>query len=326
MSSHVDEAIAAIAASQACAFSRSQLYEVGGSRELLRRRVRARVWVMRGEHVIALAAAPQTWEHELWVAHLQAGPRSAITARASLALLGLRNFGPGPVDVLRHERRWHDSELSADLHMTSFLPDHHITQVGGLACTTLARSLFVLASMSSPKRRRRGWSYVPKSTVARAVADARVHHNLRPIDLERIVAEVGVRGRAGTTLMRQLSDEHAEGTVATESELEDLHLRVTTAHALPAPVKQTTLRLMSGEARVDFCYPEAKLIIECDGRKYHSALQDMDRDRWRGNELAADGWRVIRVSWFDLVHQPEKVVKLIRRALRSAGLPDRIAA
>jgi len=44
-----------------------------------------------------------------------------------------------------------------------------------------------------------------------------------------------------------------------------------------------------------------------------------DRDRRRDNEVARLGWRVLRVSWDEVVRQPASVVKLVRDAL-SAGL------
>ena len=46
----------------------------------------------------------------------------------------------------------------------------------------------------------------------------------------------------------------------------------------------------------DFADPIKKLVIECDGAKFH---QDKERDRQRDSFMAADGWTVFRISGAD---------------------------
>lgn len=50
-----------------------------------------------------------------------------------------------------------------------------------------------------------------------------------------------------------------------------------------------------GRYFVDFAEPLHKLVIECDGRRWH----DADRDRQRDHELNQRGWTVFRVSGAD---------------------------
>ena len=64
--------------------------------------------------------------------------------------------------------------------------------------------------------------------------------------------------------------------------------------------------------RVDFCFPGARLVVEVDGRRFHT---DTARDQSLDNALAAEGWRVLRYGWHDVVHRPEVVVAQIRAAL-----------
>ena len=47
---------------------------------------------------------------------------------------------------------------------------------------------------------------------------------------------------------------------------------------------------------VDFAYPEAKLIIEVDGRARRARLADRRRDAERDAEAARVGWLVLRVT------------------------------
>lgn len=67
-------------------------------------------------------------------------------------------------------------------------------------------------------------------------------------------------------------------------------------------------------------YPDAvfrrlRLIIEVDGRKFHSEADVFESDRWRQNLLILDGWCVLRFTWRMLEERPEEVVAIIRRAL-----------
>jgi len=65
--------------------------------------------------------------------------------------------------------------------------------------------------------------------------------------------------------------------------------------------------------RVDFCFGGCRLVVETDGVKWH---QDPQRDRERDNRLACLGYRVLRYTWSDVVHEADRVVAEICAALR----------
>lgn len=49
-----------------------------------------------------------------------------------------------------------------------------------------------------------------------------------------------------------------------------------------------------GTKRVDFAFPIAKLVVECDGKQYHhSDGEQIERDQKRDMYLAKKGWRVL---------------------------------
>lgn len=70
-----------------------------------------------------------------------------------------------------------------------------------------------------------------------------------------------------------------------------------------------------GQIRVDFCFDEARLVVEVDGQRWHP---DPHVDRARDNALVALGWRVLRYTWAEVVHDSARVITEIRRALTSA--------
>ncbi len=105
------------------------------------------------------------------------------------------------------------------------------------------------------------------------------------------------------------------------SVLESL-LRVLLAeHGLVVPRTQYVVRDRDGAfvGRVDFCWPEQRLIVEADGRRWHDPQDARDRDRRRSNEYARLGWAVLRFTWADVVHSPEVVVAAVRDCLDLAA-------
>jgi hypothetical protein len=132
----------------------------------------------------------------------------------------------------------------------------------------------------------------------------RVHHDLAP------------SGRAGIGLFRELLEARGDGYVAPASELERRLLDLVVAAGLPVPERELDLGDSDGWiGRVEFVYRAAKLLIEVDGRLHHTALLDRKHDRDRDNAFMASGWRVLRIDYDMLVHRPDEVVDLIRRAL-----------
>jgi hypothetical protein len=69
--------------------------------------------------------------------------------------------------------------------------------------------------------------------------------------------------------------------------------------------------------KVDFAWPEAKLIVEYEGAYHFDELQ-IHRDDRRYERLVAAGWRVIRLSAADM-HDLDKVIDRIRAALLAAA-------
>jgi hypothetical protein len=88
---------------------------------------------------------------------------------------------------------------------------------------------------------------------------------------------------------------------------------------LPAPVTQYPV-YVGGVlvARSDFAWPEAWLLVEIDGFRYHSASGDFQRDRDRQNALIQAGWRVLRFTVADIRNRPAHVIAEVRRALALA--------
>lgn len=66
---------------------------------------------------------------------------------------------------------------------------------------------------------------------------------------------------------------------------------------------------------VDFLWRAQRLIVETDGGAYHSSRRAIERDRRREADLVRAGYRVLRVTWSQIEHEPELVVLMLVAAL-----------
>ena len=120
--------------------------------------------------------------------------------------------------------------------------------------------------------------------------------------------------------MRRLLAERSEGYVPPASELEARFRDLIREAGLPEPVRQ--LDAGDDEAwigRVDVAFPPARLLIELDSHRHHSAKLDKEADEARDRKLGHAGWRVVRLRWDDLVARPDWVLSELRRQLGSAA-------
>ena len=101
------------------------------------------------------------------------------------------------------------------------------------------------------------------------------------------------------------------------STLESVFRLLVVAAGLPRPQTQYSVVAADGRllGRVDFAWPEQRLVVETDGYAFHADRASYRADRRRINALVLDGWRVLRFSWEDVLHDPDSVVASVRAAL-----------
>jgi very-short-patch-repair endonuclease len=59
------------------------------------------------------------------------------------------------------------------------------------------------------------------------------------------------------------------------------------------------------------------LCMEADSYRHHSSRTDWGRDRTRNNALIASGWRILPVTWDDIVHHASALLALVGRGLHT---------
>lgn len=300
--SFVDDALAPSFALQGGLVSRQQVHDVGGTDRLIAARLASRQWtkVRPGVYLLAGSSASPLRAH--WAAVLAGGGEAVISHQSAGVHHGAHVREPGVVLTVPHPT--HPRLGGVIVHQSTDLVAGHVGLIHGLPVTTPARTFVDLAAvLSKPDLRSAGESLL----LSKRVTGERV---------ARLVAELARPGKRGFTKLGEVLDELLSTHGASESALEQHFLTLVRSAGLDEPTPQHPFPgRLPGAHRVDFAYPERKLVVEVDGRTFHSRLQDMVNDRERDMAAAAAGWQVVRIMWETLREDPERVISQLRQVL-----------
>ncbi|MFL6206565.1 MAG: type IV toxin-antitoxin system AbiEi family antitoxin domain-containing protein [Acidimicrobiales bacterium] len=304
--SHVDRAVAELAATQHGLFSVQQAVDLGMTRLMVLGRAKAGRIIRMDVDVYRIAGLPPTWSSRVLAAALAAGDGALVSHRAAAALWGLEGFNKGTPEVSiprgrRYRRAGVRSHESTDLDRCG----QRVRE--GIPVTDPSRTLLDLAR------------YVGDERLARAVESAR---RLRLTDWSQLIATLSRharRGRPGIRRLRRVIARGAHRSEVTDSDFELLVIALLLEHGLPEPVLHHRLRAADGTfiAEIDLAYPGLRIAIELDG-SVHREGDTFERDRTRQNRIVLEGWVVLRFTWATFRDRPDEIVREVRAAIRAA--------
>jgi hypothetical protein len=249
--------------------------------------------------VFVWTASAPTPHRTLMAAVLSAG---AVAARRSALWLWDLHPAPSlPELVVPHRRA--PTVAPARTRRTLVLPEMHITSVGSIPVTTVARSLVDAGAVLSDLR-------------LEQVTHAALHRKLTdPVELSRTFLALARRGRPGIARVRRVLEAVDPTAAPAESHLEVRVLAVLRRAGLPEPVRQLSVAVSGRSLRLDLAYPNERVAIEVDGFRHHGSRSAFEEDRVRGNALSAAGWRVLHVTDLQLRTTPNTFIDAVRAAL-----------
>ena len=192
------------------------------------------------------------------------------------------------------------------VHQTTDLLPEHVTLVRGTRLTAPARTIVDLASVLSRVNLER--------VLDNALAAAKVDLGT----LVELFAALSRKGKPGVRKLQPLLERRVGSPILQTSELEARMSLLLERAGLPEPAREFEapwLRPISG--RIDFAFTDHKVLVECDGRKWHAKYDAFEIDRRRDNAAQLAGWTVLRFTWRMVVDDPVAVVADIRRALEA---------
>jgi very-short-patch-repair endonuclease len=202
----------------------------------------------------------------------------------------------GPVHVTT-PRKWRSA---SGIHRhCSQLPVDEMTSVGGIPVTTVPRTIFDLAAISSVDR---------VESLIRQAEYLRLDDPLSLLDLvERYPGRRGVR-RLRTALGRI----ETLPVGRTRSPLEERFLPFLRRYGLPRPRLNDWITVDEKRFQVDCHWPGTGHVVELDSWEAHGTRSAFRDDRARDRILRPAGYEVTRVSWAQLDDEPEAIATDLR--------------
>ena len=296
----IDHLVTELAASQYGVFARFQLLALGIDDGYIHRRLRAGRWIRLAPGVYGLPDHRRSYQRRLWVAYLAAGQDALVSHESAIGEYHVPGFPPGLL-TLTVPHPQHQRVDGAIVHQSRTLPRHHWIIIGGRRTTTLARTFVDLAATAGRAR------------LDVAYEHALLNRNLTEAKMSACFRELLSPGRRGMDKLAAILDARGPGYVPAASELERLLFEVVALAGLPAPVRQFPLPGHHGtDGCVDAAIVPAKLLLEADGRRWHTRVRDFERDRARDKQAARAGWQTLRFCHVELTEDPAAEAATIR--------------
>lgn len=282
---------------------RDQAIGFGLTRDQIAQRLKDGRWIRVGRYGYRLIE--MTEPVHLLRAAITALPAAVVSHQAAAELHDFARVPRGIPTVSVHTCTTHEFP-GVVVRRNHDLRRAHVTEVAGLPATTVPRTIVDLAAVLT----RRHLSVVVDEAIAAGLASID--------DVWSVLEEVARRGKPGVAGLREVLGATRfgpeRGTV-----LERLGARVLVDGGLPEPQYEFSIP-WDRDRRFDAAYPDNRLAIEWDSRRWHLQRDAFNRDRERDREAILHGWRVLRFTWDDLIDRPEHVVATVRAALANRGL------
>lgn len=276
-----------------------QIVALGLSASALRSRVAA--GRLHRLHVGVVTIVPPvllTRRGRIMGAVLACAPGAAATVRAAAELHGLRLARRARIDVVVPGARGYGRD-GIHVHSGVTLSPDDIVKIDGIRCTSLARTLLDLAAL------------LTRRELERAIDRAGELRVLDMAALDDVLERAGGR-RRGAAALRAVLAEHRVGSTPTRNDLEEAFLALARGAGLPPDAVNMWIPYPHGSgAEADFAYRAERLDIEVDGREVHAARRAFEHDRRRDQQLALLGWRVVRFTWRQVLHEPADVARTL---------------
>jgi hypothetical protein len=300
-----DAAIANLAGRQYGLFSRQQAQARGATDRVIERRLAAGRWTHEADAVYGMPGWPESWWRKVWRAYLVTdhGMLVALSHETAAAIEHLTNFPKGRIvlSTPHGDHHWHGL---CEMRQSTDLASEHIIWLRGLPVTSVVRTLFDLSSCTSTGR------------LAVAVEDAHIVGQCRLDELKAFYDELRRPGKRGMRKLGRILSERGPGYIPSQSWLQRRLITVLADGGLPKPEVEVHFPWRTErENRTDALYRPQRVLLEADGRRWHTRVDQMAEDRRRDNEAQNHGHRVYRFVYQELRYDPAYVVETVREAL-----------
>ena len=257
-------------------------------------------WVERG-HLLAVHRGVFLLGHRnvlskayLVAALLAAGPEAFLSHRTAAAVWGLREVAVSRIDVTVPGRK-RRSRGSLRVHRTTVVPDVEIRN--DLRVSSFPQMLIELAPQETSHELERLITWGIRKSL---------------LNLDEMRTALGRAGRRpGSAKLTKALGAYLP-THDRKSELERDFDEFLAGHPeIPPP--QRNIHIDGWE--IDCYWPQHRLAVELDGRPYHIAIKDIEKDKYKDAKLLIIGIRTMRITDTRFNHDPAGVYEDLVAAL-----------
>ncbi|SEH55492.1 Very-short-patch-repair endonuclease [Mycolicibacterium rutilum] len=268
-----------------------QARAAGLTKDAVTRRVRSGQWRRCARGVYFVDDRPFTDAARIRVAVWSLGPHAVASGLAAGWWHGITQFAPQTVEVTMPRNASGRAQKGVRLRRRDLAPQDIVEQ-GGLRVTALPLTVIEAAT-----RIRDGAK----------IMDRALQRDVELPELWR--AHMRNKGRYGSPAARVLLQAASDGA---RSPAERILIRL----LREAGIVGWEANYPVGGYKVDVAFPRAKVAIEVDGLGFHSGSDEFHQDRVRQNNIILLRWQVLRFTWLDLTAYPDRVIAIIRAAIR----------
>lgn len=258
-------------------------------------------WIRLASGIYGPATSVPTWERQVNAA-LLTNPAAIAAGLTAARLLGYSSMRQGKPEIMLPFTGNGRSTLARVIRSRHFEAiDRRIAD--GIVCTSPAETALTLSMR---------WPY---SKIERFIDDGLANGLLTVADFHPILDRLRFARQPGlrelrSIVMARASDSYQPPT----SELEHLLFGLLDHPQLPPYSRQVPIGYPTLNATVDAYIDEWFLVVEADGRRWHTQKEDFERDRKRDNAAVAAGLAVVRFTWKSLRYEPDLCLKTLLEA------------
>lgn len=261
-----------------------QARQAGLTPRMIQVRVESGRWRQIARGVYTSSVAPPSWHQDLAAAVLYHN-RALVSGNSAARLHKFELPKVARTEVMVPLTSSGRSPLGR-VERSAFFGQTRATQVAGFSVISPAETVLKLAPHRTPEQ----VGALVDHTLANRQANLGEYESI----LDRIE---GGRVRGTVALREAVAERRHDAYQPPTSELERLSKKLTDHPEVPAATRQHRILGSAGPMIVDVFIADWLLVLEVDGRNYHTRKADFERDRRRDNAAAAQGLVVLRFTW-----------------------------